>query len=74
MDEETLANMLCVGPVYVDVGYDGFSGTPTARTDDSIFGVMELGGEITTELIQYPYDSTCDDGELDTDDRPDGPP
>ncbi len=51
MDEnKTLAEMLHVGTVYVDVRYDYMDGLE-AKTDDMMLGAMGLGGEIKVSVV-----------------------
>lgn len=65
MSEKSLADMLYVGTIQVDVGVDWAFGTPTARTVVPTLGAVDLGGEISTELLAYE-----DEDEPPSDDYP----
>lgn len=59
MSEKNLVEMLYAGPISVDIGYD-FSEVPTAATTEEVFGALDLGGRISTQLIAY-YAGESDD-------------
>jgi hypothetical protein len=52
MNEQSVSDLLYVGPIHVDVGYD--MDVPTAETVDML-GAMELGGKIRVDLARYPF-------------------
>jgi hypothetical protein len=52
MNEQSIWDLLYVGPIHVDVGYD--FDVPTAETVDML-GAMELGGKIRVDLARYPF-------------------
>jgi hypothetical protein len=52
MNEQSVSDLLYVGTIHVDVGYD--FDVPTAETVDML-GAMELGGKIRVDLARYPF-------------------
>ena len=52
-DEATFADLLYVGPIYVEVGY--CMGMPRAKTASAVLGSTDLGGEISVELPEYAF-------------------
>lgn len=66
MSEQSISDLLYVGTVHVDVGYDG--GGPTAETVEIGLGGMDLGGTIRVDLVRYAFG----DEDLYKDDPPDG--
>jgi hypothetical protein len=50
-EEKTLLEMLYVGEIAIDVGYD--MSTPAAKTETNYLGAPELGGDISVTLHEY---------------------
>jgi hypothetical protein len=57
MSERTLEDLFYCGSVLVEVGF-GLSDYPEARTDNTVMGYADLGGEITVTL---PEDDVLED-------------
>jgi hypothetical protein len=66
MSEQSVSDLLYVGPIHVDVGYD--MDAPTAETMDEL-GAMDLGGKISVDLVRYAFG---DEEDLYEDDPPPG--